>query len=373
MRLAILADPLAEGWPSMDRCAAALDGNLPSGVQGEIIRPLVARRFQRLPLLGGHAKAILADRLLCRFRAAPRMARRSRGRFDAYHIVDHTYAHLALELPAERTGVYCHDLDAFRSVLEPERDRKPAWFRRLVRRQMCGLQRARWVFHNSLATREELLERKLVDAARLVHAPLGAGEEFTAQTPADYQPPDWLAELAGSPYLLHVGSCIPRKRVDVLLRVFAGVRARHPSLRLLKVAGEWTAEHRELLRELEIAAAMTHVHDVSPADLAAAYRGARVVLQPSESEGFGLPVIEALACGATVVASDLPVLREVGSSVVVYAPVGAVDQWVEVAAAAIDERNGQDAGHAERVAHAGTFSWSRHAEIIARTYREVLP
>ena len=66
-----------------------------------------------------------------------------------------------------------------------------------------------------------------------------------------------------------------------------------------------------------------------PADrtLAAVYRRAALVLQPSEAEGFGLPVAEALACGTPVLASDLAVLREVGGEAAVYRAVGDVPAW----------------------------------------------
>ena len=68
------------------------------------------------------------------------------------------------------------------------------------------------------------------------------------------------------------------------------------------------------------------------AELAEVYRRAAVVLVPSEAEGFGLPVIEALACGAAVVASDIPALREAGGPAAVYAPVGDVGAWADAVA-----------------------------------------
>ena len=60
---------------------------------------------------------------------------------------------------------------------------------------------------------------------------------------------------------------------------------------------------------------------------------------PSDAEGFGLPIIEALACGAPVIASDLPVLREVGGDAVRYCAVGDVDAWSSAIVDVIRERD----------------------------------
>ena len=79
------------------------------------------------------------------------------------------------------------------------------------------------------------------------------------------------------------------------------------------------------------------------ATLAAVYRRAALALQPSEAEGFGLPVAEAMACGTPVLASDLPVLREVGGEAAVYRPVADVPAWSEAALNLLAERQAQHA------------------------------
>ena len=151
--------------------------------------------------------------------------------------------------------------------------------------------------------------------------------EFTPGTTQPAVELPWLAEIGGRPWVLHVGTCITRKRIDVLLDVVAAVRETVPDLRLVKVGGEWTADHRERIARLGLAGAITHVTGLTRVELAEVYRRAAVVLVPSGAEGFGLPVIEALACGAAVVASDIPALREAGGPAAAYAPVGDVGAW----------------------------------------------
>ncbi len=369
LRLAVLPDFPAEGWPSMDLCADMLLAYLPQSVRAERVCPPFRRVACRLPVVGRKNGAFNADRLLNRFATFPNFARRNRGRFDCFHVVDHTYAQLVHSLPGERTGVYCHDLDAFRCLIEPARDPRPWWFRRLARRIMSGLQRAAVVFHNSMQTGEELRRFGLVDPAKVVYAPLGIAPQFTPTGAGVCLP--WLDTLTGSPWVLHVGSCIPRKRIDVLFDVVAAVRREVPELRLVKVGGEWSADQKRQLDRLGLSGNVVHVSGLSRTELAEVYRRAPVVLVPSEAEGFGLPVIEALACGSAVIASDLPVLREVGGEVVTYHPVGDVPAW---AGAVMNHLTKRDwiSDRAARLAWAGRYRWATHAGTIAAAYERIL-
>lgn len=370
LRLAVMPDFPAEGWPSMDLCADLLLAHLPPSVRAERVCPPFRRVATRLPVVGKKNAAFNADRLLNRFVNFPTFARRRRGRFDAFHVVDHTYAQLVHSLPADRTGVYCHDLDAFRCLMEPARNPRPWWFRRLAHRILSGLRRAAVVFHSTRAVREELLAWGLVEPRKLVYAPYGVSEEFTP-VGADLSLP-WLDGLTGSPWVLHVGSCIPRKRIDVLFDVMAAVRGVMPELKLVKVGGEWSADQKLQLDRLGLSRAVVHVTNLSRPELAEVYRRAAVVLVPSEAEGFGLPVIEALACGSAVIASDLPVLREVGGDVVTYRPVGAVTEWAE---AVVNQLGGPGIPACDpiaRLAWVGRYSWATHAGTVAATYERIL-
>jgi glycosyltransferase involved in cell wall biosynthesis len=365
----------------MDLCADRLVAYLSDQMKVECIRPAMHLRFSSLPLVGRKGLIHIADRLWNRQWDYPRYARRFvAGRFDFYHIVDHSYAQLVSFLPAARTGVYCHDIDAFLCLVDSERDKRPGWFRAMSRRILRGLQSARLVFHNSMQTRRDLLQYGLVDEQRLVYAPLGVAEEFslialpngTSENRATVNSEllKRLDELNRGPWLLHVGSCIPRKRVDVLLRVLHQARRRVPDLRLLKAGGEWTAEHQSLIAELKLESAIVHLKSLDRAELAECYRQATIVMVPSQSEGFGLPVIEAMACGAPVIASDIPVLRESGGDGAVFAPVGDIEAWVD----GIDRVIRTDASlpsRERRLAWASRFSWQQHAKIIAEAYRRI--
>ena len=106
--------------------------------------------------------------------------------------------------------------------------------------------------------------------------------------------------------------------------------------------------------------------------LAAVYRQSAVLLLPSEREGFGLPVLEALACGTPVIASDIDALREVGEAAVVYCPPDNVEAWTTAVLEILRERTEQPDRLAERrtegVARAAVFSWARYASQVVPVY-----
>jgi glycosyltransferase involved in cell wall biosynthesis len=327
----------------------------------ESIRPKFQHLFSLMPLPGCRAAAFNADRLFNRFVRYPRYLKRTRSQFDFFHVVDHSYAQLVHSLPPERTGVFCHDLDAFRCLLEPERDRRPRWFRSLARRTLCGLQKAAVVFHSTMSVRAEIERFGLVDSSRLVHAPYGVAPEFTADGPT---------ETSRNPYLLHVGSNIPRKRIDVLLQTFAALRREFSTLRLVKVGEAFTPAQQALIRQLDLHDAIVHRANLTRAQIASLYRGATVVLLLSSAEGFGLPIVESLACGAPVLASDLPALREVGGEAICYAPAGDVAAWV-AATRRILTKPDEGPSRAKRLKQAEQFAWANHARVVYDAYERL--
>jgi glycosyltransferase involved in cell wall biosynthesis len=371
-RLAVVCDFAAENWPSMDLVAEMLLANLAQHHAGEVhatpVRPEFVRRFSRVPVFRRRQLAFSADRFVNRMWDYPRYLRRWLDRFDYFHICDHSYAHLVHALPAERTGVYCHDLDCFRCLLDPGREPRPRWFRALSQRILLGLQKAAVVFYSTAELGRRLREYGFVGTNRLVHAPYGVAPEFTLDLDSLDSRVGEITGSVGAPFLLHVGSCIPRKRIDVLLDVFAGVKARFPNLVLVQIGGEWTPAQREQIACLGISSAVSQQRGIDRRTLAALYRQARTTLQPSEAEGFGLPVIEALACAGVIVASDIPVLREVGGDGAVYCPVADVPRWVETVGRLLTQPS-EAPDRAKRLAQAHRFSWAHHAQTILHSYR----
>lgn len=339
-------------------------------VRAVSVCPPFRRLLSRLPVLNRRQSAFNADRLFNRFWNYPRHLRRRLGEFDLFHVCDHSYAHLVHVLPPERTGVYCHDLDTFRCVLEPRSEPRPRWFRLMCQHILGGLQKAAVVFHSTIEVRKQIERYGVVDPARLVQACLGPAPEFGPEPIAPDPAANLIARLDGSPFLLHVGSCSPRKRIDVLLDVFAGVRKRCPDLKLVQVGGSWQPEHEGQIARLGIDAALVQVRGLERVALASLYRQAAMVLLPSSAEGFGFPVIEALACGAIVLASDIPVLREVGGSACVYCSSTETSPWVDASARILADPSAAP-NRSLRLAQAGRHSWKEHVRTTLEAYRRL--
>jgi glycosyltransferase involved in cell wall biosynthesis len=370
LRVALLADFLEEGWPSMDLVAEMLLDRLSREHAREIevtlVRPALRRRLSRF---SRHRRAVGFDRMAARLWDYPRAAAKLAERFDIFHVVDHSYAQLVHELPGDRTVVTCHDLDTFRSVLEPEREWRGPAFRAMTRRILDGLRKAGHVVCDTEATRALLIAKAGFAEQKTSVVHNGPHPTCTAlpEAAADREAARLLGPPRSSTDLLHVGSAIPRKRIDLLIRIVSALGRR---VRLVRVGGPFTADQAALARDLGIGAVVLPFVDRST--LAAIYRRSALVVMPSEREGFGLPLLESLACGTPVVASDISALREVGGSAATYCAVGDIDGWSVAISALLDEREHRPADWAKRreggIRRAEEFSWSKYASEIASVY-----
>ena len=365
IRLAVLCDHLEENWPSMQLMADMLLEQFGSATR---IQP----RFHR------HCGRRNADRLLNRLVSYPLKAWRLTG-FDVFHVIDHSYAHLVHVLPADRTVVTCHDADTFRCLFDPAREKRPLWFRAMARHILRGLQKAAHVVCVSEATRAQLLQHGLVDPARLRVIHNGIHPAYTAGPDEhwDHEAARLLGpSSAGRTELLHVGSTIPRKRIEDLLHIFAECQTRDNRLHLIRVGAPFTIEQEHLASRLSISDRITHLEKVSPKLLAAVYRRAAILLLPSEAEGFGLPLTEAMSCGTHVAASDIPALREVGGPAADFYPVGDITRWSEGLLHSLEERSSNRDSWYQRTAicrsQSTLFSWDRNARELTRLYLTVL-
>lgn len=373
-RVGIVADLLEERWPSMDLVADMLMAHLTpdaaSHLDVALLRPSLTPS-----LLTRVGRVARMDRYVRRFSDYPAWLRARAAQFDVFHVIDHSYAHVVHALPAERTIVTCHDADAFLPLVAPEltTSRLPL---ALVRRIHRGLRAARIVACPSAATRDELLQFRLVEPERVQVVWNGVHPELTpeANRDADAFVRSLLGEPDGHLDLLHVGTCIPRKRIDRLLEIVAALRARDPRVRLLKAGGSFTPAQEALAQSLGLADAIVQVPFLTTAQLGALYRHAAVVLATSSREGFGLPVAEALACGTSVVATDLPVFREVGGAAAAYAPLADTSAWCAAVWNTLDGSASPEhkaATRARNVASASRFSWRAYAAAMTALYDTV--
>lgn len=378
VRVAICADFREEGWPSMDRVAERLLAALAAGhadaIDASLVRPAFVRRASRV--LGGAAARNL-DRGMNRLVDYPRHVAGLGASHDVFHVVDHSYSQLVRRLPPGRAVVTCHDLDTFRSVLAPADDPRSPPFRAMTRYILGGMRRAAWVTCDTAAVRDEVLAHGLTQADRVLVAPIGVGAEFQPEpdADADRRAGELVAAPAGAIEVLHVGSTASRKRLDRVLRLAADLTGEMDRVHLVRVGGPFTAEQTGMIRELGIGDRVSVLPPLDDRLLAAVYRRAAVTVLPSDREGFGLPVVEALASGTPVVASDLPALREVGGPAVAFCAPGDRLAWAATARRLIlERRQNRDAFAARRaggIAWAGRYTWTRFAAQLANVYLDL--
>lgn len=189
--------------------------------------------------------------------------------------------------------VMVHDL---RPISHPERSLQSLYFRSWV---PPLLRAARHVLTNSRFTAAEIQRCTGLPAERITVIPLGYdAQHFYTTAP--------VGPIPQQPYLLHVGQAYPHKNLPRLVEGFAQIAPLYPELRLV-LAGKphrvQTPLLRELVRERGLERRVEFLSYVPYAQLPDLYRGALAFVYPSLWEGFGLPLLEAMACGTPVITS----------------------------------------------------------------------
>jgi glycosyltransferase involved in cell wall biosynthesis len=177
--------------------------------------------------------------------------------------------------------------------------------------------------------------------------------------------------------VLYVGSEQPRKNVGVLLEAFAKARKKLPGLKLLKVGSpQWRGGREAFLakaRALGVADAITFVEGPTEAELAAIYRSCGVLVFPSTYEGFGLPPLEAMACGLPVVCSNAASLPEVVGSAAISLKPNDVDGFAKGIVSVLSKPAVRKRLKAKGFAQAKKFSWRKAALDTLKVYESLAP
>jgi glycosyltransferase involved in cell wall biosynthesis len=270
------------------------------------------------------------------------VAERWLGRFDVLHFSDWMY-------PPQRDGLRATTIHDLVPVHFPE------WVtprtRSMHTRKYAHVARAcDVVFANSAFTADDVASTLGFPRERVVVAHPGIGAEFGAEGEA--------ADL-GQPYLLTVATLEPRKNLATLVEAYT--RLADTGLALAVAGGRGWGEQPELNRP-----GVVRLGRVSDDELARLYRGAAAVVYPSRFEGFGMPITEAMASGAPVVASAHPSLDEASGA----AAVRADPESAEAIAAAVREAlERREELRAEGLEHAAGFSWLRTGELLLEGYK----
>lgn len=288
------------------------------------------------------------------------------GPLDLYHAADFA---LPPTLPCARTVLTLYDL-AFERYPE---DTMPGMLNHLRRVVPRSARRADHVIAISEATRQDVIALYGLLPEKVTAIPLGVSPGFQPVSPKETRSKSVRDRygLPDRPLVLTVGTMQPRKNHLRLVQAFAQVKTDA----VLVIAGGqgWAYETvRDEVTRLRLAARVVFTGFVDDNDLPGLYSAADVFVYPALYEGFGLPVLEAMACGAPVITSNVSSLPEAaGDAAVLVDPLD-----VDGIAAAMDrlfEDGSLRASLRQKgIARAGQFTWERAAEKTWGVYRALL-
>jgi glycosyltransferase involved in cell wall biosynthesis len=175
------------------------------------------------------------------------------------------------------------------------------------------------------------------------------------------------------PYVFWAGTFQPRKNVRVLLDAFARIDPAVVPHRLV-LAGPpgWKPDDDDAAVGRALGDRVRLLGPVARADLFPLFAGADVFAFPSRHEGFGIPVLEAMAQGTPVVCADIPALREVAGTAARFVAPDDVDGWIDALTTLATDAAARDALVAAGDARVANYSWARCARETAAVYREAL-
>lgn len=247
----------------------------------------------------------------------------------------------------------------------------------LMRRFYPGsARRAGRVLTISAFSRDAIVARYGVSPSRIAYAHLGVGPEFSPMTdPARLAVMRARLGLPDGPYILFVGRIEPRKNLPSLVAAYGLLRERlgagAPHLVLAGGKDRLFAAFHDRVRAGDAGQGVVFAGSVPHEELAALYSGASAFAYPSFGEGFGLPVAEAMACGAPVVATSAPAVPEVaGGAALLVAPTD-VPGLAEALARLVTDPALAAAQRAAGLARARQLTWDAAVALAVAAYREV--
>ncbi len=362
--IALVPDLPEEQWPSMDRYALRLFDSLDEQIMDGLNAKLTAD-IRSIVGQSGETPAGLSEpqRYYQRYYHYPREVKKHSA--DLFHVLDHSYGHVCSHLRSPSV-VTVHDL--FFAIEKPVAFGPRRWLKNAALKSVeKGLRSADAFIVGTRYLKDELATF-LDSSENIFIAPFGVEANFKPPSAEAREEARRHFGIADDSFvILHVGSNAPRKNLSCVVNTTAFLRQQGHACTLLQVGAKKPPEAPAKLGSAGIWAGQT-----DETELRAAYHAADLLFFPSHYEGFGFPVLEAMANNLPVVGSGAGGMQEVAGDAAVLVPEGTASEYGERIATLIDDsaaRNSLVERGAGRVAE---FTWRRTASLTADVYRKVL-
>ena len=245
-----------------------------------------------------------------------------------------------------------------------------AWYGWLIPRLV---DKVAYVIANSHYTRERVLERYNLPEDKVVLCHFAQSERYK---PAPTEAVNRFRETQGLPtrYLLYIGAIEPRKNLSTLLAAWSRTLAREQGVTLVVVGGVAPRSVYKT-RNLDTAAledpSVYRMSYVAEEKLPLLYQGAEAFVFPSLAEGFGLTLLEAMACGTPVICSNTTAMPETAGGAARLVPPLEVEAWVEAIDSVVSDFELRQHMRSAGIKRASEFSWSSSAEIVRNVLNSV--
>lgn len=295
---------------------------------------------------------------------------------DVFHIIDHSDGHLAywLQKLSQPTIVTCHDII---NLTQPEtfkgRAQYPWLSMSIWKYAIWGMHKADHIVSVSSHTASDVVQRLGIDRTRITVIPNAVDDKFRVLSKDESTAFRQQQGLSPDAFcLLNVGSNHIRKNVSTILEAVALLKNRGLTVHFWKAGTDFNDEQKQFIQAHQLQQQVFYVGEPDDRSLVQLYNAADVLVAPSLSEGFGLTVLEAMACGTPVIASNVTSLPEVvGDAGVLVQPTD-----VEAIANAVHQLH-SDSSCSDRLIEKGIerakqFTWKKTGERIAEIYEKFL-
>jgi glycosyltransferase involved in cell wall biosynthesis len=294
---------------------------------------------------------------------------------DLFHIIDHSNAHVAYWLMhlGKPIVVTCHDLVQFiyPEILR-EQARFPAFSTAMLNYSVRGMLKASQVIAVSSNTANDVEKILGIERQKIVVIPNGTDKHFHPLLNSSVE--HLRQKYTTSPdevCLLNVGSSHHRKNLLTVLKVLHILVQDGTCVRLWKVGDDFTADQKAFIQTHGLEQKVIYLGNPNQDLLLQIYNAADILIAPSLYEGFGLTVLEAMACGTPVITSNVSSLPEVAGDAAILVDPMNVQAMSEAVLQLLNTASYRQVLREKGMERVNQFTWRRTAEQVAQVYENL--